>query len=111
MRPKLNLSTSDWEDLLDFLVNRACALEDYDHARTGYTGRGERDHGIGFIVPDISHALRLAAALAEAWAEMDTLTELAADGYGVHDFLRDAREDSMGHGLIVYFPGHKAQAL
>lgn len=109
-RYKLNLATSAWEHLQDILVGRV--LEDYADARPGYTGRGERDHGIGFVVgSDINVHLRLAAALADAWQEVDALIECAADGFGVDDFLRDAKSDSMGVNTIIYFPGHKAQAF
>lgn len=108
---KLNLSSSAWEDLLDFLINREM-LEDTDQARPGYTGRGERDHGIAFVLPnDISAQLRFAAALADAFREVDALVDLTADGFGADDLLRDAKIDSMGRDTIIYFPGHKAQAF
>ncbi len=108
---KLNLSSTAWMDLVDFLVNRE-ALRDEDDARTGYTGRGELHHGIAFTVPmGIAAQLRLAAALADAFREIDGLVELAADGYGVDDFLAEACGDTMGRDYIIYFPGHRAQAL
>ena len=107
---RLNLSSSAWEDLVNLLVDREVIASE-DDARTGYTGRGERDHGIGFTIDFPAGALQLGAALAEAFNTIDALVEMAADGYGVHDFLRDARTDNMGRDTIVYFPGHKAQGL
>ena len=105
---KLELSNTAWSTLLDFLFDRG-VLEDYDDVYTDYTGRGEMHDGFGFTLDsDISAQLRFGAAIAEAWMEVDDLIEMAADGYGAHDFLRDARLDSMGRGTIIYFPGHKA---
>lgn len=107
----LNLSGTTWDDLVTHLVERG-ALRDQGDARSAYLGRGERDRSIAFNVPSSTGAqLRLGAALAEAFCEIDALVELAADGYGVHDFLNDACTDSLGQEVIVYFPGHTAQAL
>lgn len=107
---RLNLSSGAWQELVDLLVDRG-AIANSDAARTGYFGRGERDHGIGFTVYPPAGSLKLGAALAEAFSTIDELVEMAADGYGVHDFLRQACTDNMGRGTIVYFPGHKAQGL
>lgn len=107
---RLNLSSTAWDGLVDLLVDRE-VIASTDDARIGYTGRGERDHGIGFTLDFPAGLLQLGAALAEAFTTIDALVELAADGYGVHDFLRSARTDNMGHGHIVYFPGHKVQGF